>query len=202
MDRRRYHAGMTLELTSRQRRWLDALLILSTVAVAFVVIGFVGQLFAAYGDIVLVFFLAWLVSFVLTPATAAVERTVKGIPRVLAVVLVYGVVIGLFVVALLLAAGGLAVFYMVPQWHVALRGTAVVVGLLAGAAVFMTTAKGADTREFLYESRFELRKVVWPTRQETFRTTWIVMIVVALVSLVLAAFDWVISWLVKFALGT
>ena len=107
-----------------------------------------------------------------------------------------------YVVALLLAAGGLAVFYMVPEWHVALRGTAVVVGLAAGAFVFMTTAKGADTREFLYESRFELRKVIWPTRQETFRTTWIVMIVVALASLVLAAFDWVISWLVKLALGT
>ena len=107
-----------------------------------------------------------------------------------------------YVVALLLVAGGLAVFYMVPQWHVALRGTAVVVGLLAGAAVFLTTGKGADTREFLYESRFELRKVVWPTRQETFRTTWIVMIVVALASVMLAAFDWIISWLVKFALGT
>ena len=107
-----------------------------------------------------------------------------------------------YVVALLLAVGGLAVFYMLPDLHVALRGTAVVAGLVAGAAVFLTTAKGADTREFLYESRFELRKVIWPTRQETFRTTWIVMIVVALMSLLLALFDWIISWLVKFALGT
>jgi predicted PurR-regulated permease PerM len=98
---------MTLELTSRQRRWLDALLILATIAVAFVVIGFIGQLFAAYGDIVLVFFLAWLVSFVLGPATVALERTARGIPRVAAVVLVFGVVIGAFVVVLMLAANAL-----------------------------------------------------------------------------------------------
>ena len=105
----RYHAAMTLELTSRQRRWLDALLILATIAVGFVVVGFVGQLFAAYGDIILVFFLAWLVSFILTPATVALEGTVKGIPRVVAVVAVYGVVIGAFVVILLLAANALVV---------------------------------------------------------------------------------------------
>ena len=52
-------------------------------------------------------------------------------------------------------------------------------GLVAGAVVFLTTAKGAQTREFLSESRFELRKVVWPTRQEAMRTTWVVMIVVS-----------------------
>ena len=100
---------MTLELTSRQRRWLDALLILATIAVGFIVIGFVGQVFAAFGDIFLVFFLAWLVSFILTPATVALERAIKGIPRVIAVVVVYGVVIGAFVVLLLLAANALVV---------------------------------------------------------------------------------------------
>jgi predicted PurR-regulated permease PerM len=100
---------MTLALTPRQRRWLDALLILATIAVGFVVIGFVGQLFAAFGDIFLVFFLAWLVSFILTPATVALERAIKGIPRVIAVVVVYGVVIGAFVVLLLLAANALVV---------------------------------------------------------------------------------------------
>jgi predicted PurR-regulated permease PerM len=99
--------AMALELTPRQRRWLDALLILSTIAVGFVVIGFVGQLFAAFGDIILVFFLAWLVSFVMTPATAALERAMPRMPRVIAVVLVYGIVIGVFVVLLLLAANAL-----------------------------------------------------------------------------------------------
>ena len=82
----------------------------------------------------------------------------------------------------------------------ALRALAVVGGLVAGAVVFLTTAKGAQTREFLSESRFELRKVVWPTRQEAMRTTWVVMIAVAILSLILAGFDVVIQTAVKFLL--
>jgi preprotein translocase subunit SecE len=68
--------------------------------------------------------------------------------------------------------------------------------------LFMTTAKGAETREFLGESRFELRKVVWPTRQETTRTTWVVIVVVIIMSLILALFDWLIQLGVKALLGT
>ena len=81
------------------------------------------------------------------------------------------------------------------------RILAVVAGLVAGAVVFMATAKGADTREFLLESRFELRKVVWPTRQETMRTTWVVIVVVILMSLMLAGMDLVIQAAVKWLLG-
>jgi preprotein translocase subunit SecE len=81
------------------------------------------------------------------------------------------------------------------------RALAVVAGLVLGALVFMVTAKGAQTREFLSESRFELRKVVWPTRQETTRTMWVVVAAVIIISLILAAFDWVIQLGVKFLLG-
>ena len=82
-----------------------------------------------------------------------------------------------------------------------MRVLAVVAGLVAGALVFMTTAKGAQTREFLVESRFELRKVVWPTRQETTRTMWVVIAVVILMSLLLAGMDLVIQAVVKWLLG-
>ncbi|MDR6136867.1 preprotein translocase subunit SecE [Pseudoxanthomonas sp. SORGH_AS 997] len=78
-----------------------------------------------------------------------------------------------------------------------LRALIVIVGLVAGAAVFVATAKGKDTLEFLSESRFELRKVVWPTRQESLRMTWVVMVVVVILSLILAGFDFGIQWLVE-----
>ena len=68
-------------------------------------------------------------------------------------------------------------------------GIGAVLGLVLGALVFLQTGKGRDTREFLSESRFELRKVVWPTREEATRTTWVVVIVVIILSLILAAFD-------------
>jgi preprotein translocase subunit SecE len=66
-------------------------------------------------------------------------------------------------------------------WAGQVRALAVVVGLVGGIGVFMLTGR-RDTREFLSESRFELRKVVWPTRQEAIRMTWVVIVVVLILS--------------------
>ena len=107
-----------------------------------------------------------------------------------------------YALALLLVVGGVFAFYWFdPQWPSVARIGAVVAGVIAGIAVFMTSAKGRETREFLVESRFELRKVVWPTRQEAMRMTWVVVIVVIIIALLLAGFDTVIQWLVKLFLG-
>ena len=86
-------------------------------------------------------------------------------------------------------------------WSGQLRALAVVVGLVAGGALFMLTAKGHQAREFLSESRFELRKVVWPTRQEAIRMTWVVIVVVIVLSLLLGGFDFVIQKLTQWFLG-
>jgi preprotein translocase subunit SecE len=107
-----------------------------------------------------------------------------------------------YAVALLLVAAGLFTFYWFNgQWPGSLRALAVVGGLAAAVGVFLTTTKGSHTREFLAESRFELRKVVWPTRQETTRTTWVVIGVVILLSLILAFFDVIIQTAVKWLLA-
>ncbi|GAB2504692.1 preprotein translocase subunit SecE [Lysobacter humi (ex Lee et al. 2017)] len=106
-----------------------------------------------------------------------------------------------YAVALLLVAAGVFAFYWFEQWPSVLRGLVVVAGIVAGVALFATTVKGAQTREFLSESRFELRKVVWPTRQEALRTTWVVMLAVLIISLLLAGFDAVIQWVIKLLLG-
>ena len=81
------------------------------------------------------------------------------------------------------------------------RVGAVVAGVIAGIAVFMTSAKGRETREFLVESRFELRKVVWPTRKDAIRMTWVVIAVVVVLSLLLGGFDFVIQKLTQLFLG-
>ncbi len=105
-----------------------------------------------------------------------------------------------YVVAFALVAGGLFAFYWF-NWPTVVRVLLVLAGLAGGAFVFLSTAKGAQTREFLYESRFELRKVVWPTRQEAMRTTWVVFGVVVIISLMLAGFDKIISLGVTALLG-
>ena len=106
-----------------------------------------------------------------------------------------------YVLAVALVAGGIFAFYWFTEWATALRALAVFGGLVAGAIVFMTTRKGAQTREFLSVARFELRKVVWPTRQEALRTTWVVMIAVVIISLLLAGMDAIIQFLVTRLLG-
>ena len=108
-----------------------------------------------------------------------------------------------YAVSILLVVAGLFAFYWFSgQWPGFARILAVVAGVAAGATVFMmSTAKGAQTREFFAETRFELRKVVWPTRQEAMRMTWVVIIAVIIIALVLAGFDTVIQWLLRLFLG-
>ncbi len=108
-----------------------------------------------------------------------------------------------YVLALALLVAGLAAWwYFAGQWNTPLRALAVVAGLVLGAGVFLTTAKGRQTREFLGESRFELRKVVWPTRQEAWRMTWVVIVAVVILSLILAGFDLVIKNAIEWLLGS
>lgn len=110
--------------------------------------------------------------------------------------------IAMYALALLLVAAGVFLFYWFDgQWATGLRVGAVVAALVAGTAVFMFSGKGRDTREFLSEAKFELRKVVWPTRQEAMRLTWVVIGVVLVISLILASFDAVIRWALKLLLG-
>ena len=107
-----------------------------------------------------------------------------------------------YVVAILLLLGGLAAFYWFDgQWPTPLRVLAVVAGGAAALVVFLTSAKGLQTREYLSEARFELRKVVWPTRQEAMRMSWVVILVVVVISLLLAGFDLVIQWFIRLLLG-
>jgi preprotein translocase subunit SecE len=107
-----------------------------------------------------------------------------------------------YAAALLLALAGVVAFYWFDgQWPAGVRILAVVLGLVAGAAVYTTTAMGGRTREFLSEARFELRKVVWPSRQETTRTMWVVIAVVIAISLALAGMDVLIQAAVKWLLG-
>ena len=63
---------MGFQLTPRERRWFDAILVLGALALGFIVLGFAGVLFAYFGDLIMVFFLAWLLAFMLSPVVKAV----------------------------------------------------------------------------------------------------------------------------------
>ncbi len=66
--------------------------------------------------------------------------------------------------------------------------------------VFQTTL-GRRIWAFTLDARMELRKVVWPTRQETIQTTLLVMAMVAITALFLWAIDSLLLWLVGYLTG-
>jgi predicted PurR-regulated permease PerM len=99
---------MAIQLNDRERRWLDALLILATVAVAFVVIGYLATVFFFLGDVVLVFFLAWLLAFILSPMVTGLVRVVPGLSRIAAIVVVYTLLLGALSILVVVVAQALA----------------------------------------------------------------------------------------------
>src|SRR5215510_11235322 len=95
---------MSIQLTPRERRWFEAILVLGAIALGFVVLGFVAAVFALFGDLILIFFLAWLLAFMLGPLVNRVTR-IPFMSRTGAIFTVYMVLFGgLVTLTLALAA--------------------------------------------------------------------------------------------------
>lgn len=73
--------------------------------------------------------------------------------------------------------------------------------LFLACLVAATTKKGRWTLQFFRESRQELRKVVWPTKEETMQTTLVVAVMVAILSVMLWGIDGVLVWLIGLLTG-
>ncbi|MGA9342655.1 MAG: preprotein translocase subunit SecE [Rhodanobacteraceae bacterium] len=95
---------------------------------------------------------------------------------------------------LLLFAAGVFGYYYFGDFSSLVRMAILLAGLAAGLAVAAFTGPGYSARRFLSESQFELRKVVWPTRDETVRTTAVIIVVVIILSLLLGLIDVVLKW--------
>lgn len=80
-----------------------------------------------------------------------------------------------------------------------------VLGLVAVACVAayiaVQTSQGEAFWNLAKEARTEIRKVVWPTRQETTQTTLIVVAFVLLMSLILWGLDTLLGWLASLVIG-
>ena len=80
-----------------------------------------------------------------------------------------------------------------------------VIGLLIGAAVagwlVGGTNRGRAFIDLCMEARIEIRKVVWPTRQETVQTTLVVLVVIVIVALILWLLDWGLNAVVSSVIG-
>jgi preprotein translocase subunit SecE len=107
------------------------------------------------------------------------------------------------IAAIILVVGGIAAFYALKSrpeaWAswVALFG-----GFLLGTVVFALSQYGRNFWQFVLESRIELRKVFWPSRQETFTTTMVVLVFVVIASTFFWLLDLLLAYATKFFTGT
>jgi len=99
---------LPIQLNDRQGTLVTAVLVLGTAVLGLVLIGLLASIFYGFGDVLLIFFLAWLLAFILSPFVNALTRLVPVLPRVGAVVVVYVVLLAVIVGLVVLVAGGLA----------------------------------------------------------------------------------------------
>jgi preprotein translocase subunit SecE len=84
---------------------------------------------------------------------------------------------------------GILAYYLLPDVSVLLRAIGVLAGVLLGAFVALQSAQGQELWKFIQAARVELRKVVWPTREETIQTT----IAVFVFAVIMGVFFWLLD---------
>ncbi|KTD89142.1 MULTISPECIES: preprotein translocase subunit SecE [unclassified Pseudoalteromonas] len=106
-----------------------------------------------------------------------------------------------WLVAIALLAGAVVGNHVYADQSVLLRAIGVVVAIAAGLAIASQTFKGRTFLAFAKEARIEVRKVIWPTRQETTHTTLIVMVATVIMALILWGLDGILFRAVGFLTG-
>jgi len=112
---------------------------------------------------------------------------------------VFDVVKQVFSVVLVIA--GIAAFYYFADFRLLYRILGLVAVIGASVGMLATTAWGASIAGFIADSKIEVRKIVWPTKDETTRTTLLVFAMVSIVSLVLWLLDTFLFWGVRILTG-
>ncbi len=106
-----------------------------------------------------------------------------------------------WLVALALLLAGLIANHYYSQVSMLLRTLVWLIVLVVAGFVASKTQKGKWVVAFFRDSRMELRKVIWPTRQETVQTTLVVAVMVVVLALALWGIDGILVWLIGWLTG-
>ena len=112
----------------------------------------------------------------------------------------------LWVIALILLIGAMMANQHLPAYWAPANDIWVRVGVILACIVvalglLYATHQGKGFVRLLQDARIELRRVTWPTKQETITTSWQVLLVVIIASLVLWCFDYGLGWFIKLIIG-
>ncbi len=103
--------------------------------------------------------------------------------------------------SIVFVVAGVAAFYYFSEIQLLYRVLALLGVLLAVVGMLLTTSMGRSVWSFVIESRQEVRKVVWPTRDETMKTTLMVLAMVSVVGIALWALDLLLYSGVRYLTG-
>ena len=104
-------------------------------------------------------------------------------------------------IAILLVIGGIVGYYVLagqPAW---MRWLTVAGGIALGLLVFASSRQGRGFWQFMLDSRIELRKIVWPSRQETGTTTLVVFGFVIIAGIFFWLLDLGLAWATRILTG-
>jgi preprotein translocase subunit SecE len=99
--------------------------------------------------------------------------------------------------AILILISAIVGFYIFADQSVLLRTVGLLICVSISVFIALQTNKGRNTWMFFQDAQIEVRKVVWPTRQETVQTTMLVIVVVIVVAIILWLLDMFLGWSVQ-----
>ena len=82
-----------------------------------------------------------------------------------------------------------------------LRVGALLIVAVVAALIAVQTERGRTTWSLIKESRSEIRRVVWPSNQETTQTTLVVLLMVVIFGLILWGLDSLFGYIVSSIIG-
>lgn len=112
----------------------------------------------------------------------------------------------LWVLAIVLLVGASLTNQYLPAYWAPANSIWVQIGVIlacviAALGLIYATHQGKGFVRLLRDSRIELRRVTWPTKNETVTNSWQVVLVVFVAAILLWCFDYALSWLVKLIIG-
>jgi len=108
----------------------------------------------------------------------------------------------LLIVSVALLLGGMfAFYYFANEFNLLVRWLVMLAGLVGSLFVAYRTELGRNIWSYITGARTELRKVVWPSRQESVQATLMIAVVVLIMALLLWGLDSLLLWGVESLTG-
>jgi preprotein translocase subunit SecE len=103
--------------------------------------------------------------------------------------------------SILVLLAGVVAFYWYDEQSLAIRLAMVLGGVLVAGGLAWSSWYGREFRQFAQAARIELRKVVWPNRDDTMKTTVVVFVFAAIMGVFFWGLDFLLTWAIRLLTG-